>query len=95
MNFKLKVIYISRGPKCSHPKVNISRRYLRVFDPECIVPKVCSLYVVAERSERTFGFYPPLSQKVTERKKTSLDMGYMGGKVKGRSFLELFQEGWG
>ena len=58
--------------------MNISRRALRVFDPECIVPKVCSIFVVAERSERTLRFYPPLSQKVTERRKTSLDMGGEG-----------------
>ena len=39
-------------------------------------------YMLAERSERTIGLYPPLSQKVTERKKTSLGMGYMGGEGK-------------
>ena len=39
-------------------------------------------YMLAERSERKIGLYPPLSQKVTERKKTSLGMGYMGGEGK-------------
>ena len=38
-----------RGPKCSRPEVNISRRALRVFDPSC------SPYV-GERSERTIEF---------------------------------------
>ena len=32
------------GPKCSHPKVNISRRALTVLDQVYIVPQVCSPY---------------------------------------------------